>query len=530
MDKNGSTKLFWLVLCFSLLTNTGYLGAIDVNYRLATAHWLWTGAPPVDETDTHPFLLKGKDGLRHSWYGLGQSLLMLPADVAGTLLVDRFRNVGAVQQNRRTVFEGVVAILTFPLLAALAACALYALLLRLRFAPAEAFLSVLAAVFATRLLNIMQIHQEDIHHLLFLAGAMACLVKWLDDGRGLSIGLAALAFGFNLLTRLTTAVDVVVVSAGVATLLLLEQKAAWRAQVPGRLKQVVLIFAPVLLLFLLADRVFHFVRFGEWTSTYLDLQRRALSGNPEWPVDWPWTYPFWEGFAQAFYSPFWGVIYFDPLFVVSIVLIAVGWRHLSLRFKVVGLTMAVLWLAYAAFYARYYLPPGFWSWGNRYLSVPTILLCALAFPAWLQLRHRLPRFVHVVLACVVLWSIAVQTSSIMFHVGSELTQSRVERSSVDFVDRVHAAPQLPIIIRRFENIGTMIREGVLASTFRPHFVAIRVALLKSGDAYIFPAYVRWGLLAAWGIALSLLVAVMLRSAWRAWTSMAVPPVSAACQP
>jgi 5'(3')-deoxyribonucleotidase len=135
---------------------------------------------------------------------------------------------------------------------------LYVLLVRLRLTATEAFLSVLVAVFGTRLLNIMQIHQEDIHHLLFLAGATYWLLRWLDDKRGFFLGLAAACFGFNLLTRLTTGIDVIVITAAIAVLLMLEKKASWRDEIQSRVRQMFFVFVPVLLFFLLADRAFHF--------------------------------------------------------------------------------------------------------------------------------------------------------------------------------------------------------------------------------------------------------------------------------
>ncbi len=53
-------------------------------HRLQTTHWLWTSEPQVFPADYPEFGLHGRGGQLYSWYGIGQSLLMLPADVAGT--------------------------------------------------------------------------------------------------------------------------------------------------------------------------------------------------------------------------------------------------------------------------------------------------------------------------------------------------------------------------------------------------------------------------------------------------------------
>jgi hypothetical protein len=269
------------------------------------------------------------------------------------------------------------------------------------------------------------------------------------------------------------------------------------------------------LLFLLTDRVFHFYRFGEWGSTYLGLiANKMLNENPGWPTNWPWTYPFWKGFFEAFYSPFWGSIYFDPLFVVSGILFAVRWKYLPLRLKVIGAAFGVLWIIYAAFYARYYSPPGFWAWGNRYLSTPTILLSALAFPAWLHLRQRTSPTMVVIFTAILAWSTTIQLSSIIFHAGNELIQSGA--GAVPYVGEVRTIDNSPIIFRRFENIVTMVRDGVLESEFQPHFFAVRGTYLKSGEVYVFTPHLRWGVLTAWVVTFSGLLALIIKFSRQAY--------------
>src|SRR5215472_2622312 len=63
---------------------SGELGTIDTTHRLQTTHWLWTSAPQVFPNQYPEFGLHGRDGKIYSWYGIGQSLLMLPADIVAT--------------------------------------------------------------------------------------------------------------------------------------------------------------------------------------------------------------------------------------------------------------------------------------------------------------------------------------------------------------------------------------------------------------------------------------------------------------
>src|ERR1700745_3660827 len=65
---------------------SGYVDSADTARRLQTTHSFWTSAPPVLPGDYPDFGLRGRGGRIYAWYGIGQSLLMLPADVVGTAL------------------------------------------------------------------------------------------------------------------------------------------------------------------------------------------------------------------------------------------------------------------------------------------------------------------------------------------------------------------------------------------------------------------------------------------------------------
>ena len=66
------------------MIQSGELGTADATRRLQVTHSLWTAAPQVPRADYPEFGIPGRGGRLYAWYGIGQSLLMLPADVAGT--------------------------------------------------------------------------------------------------------------------------------------------------------------------------------------------------------------------------------------------------------------------------------------------------------------------------------------------------------------------------------------------------------------------------------------------------------------
>src|ERR1700716_201813 len=68
----------------AFVVQSGELGTADTMHRLQTTHWLWTSEPQVFPNEYPEFGLHGRGGRLYSWYGIGQSLLMLPADLLGT--------------------------------------------------------------------------------------------------------------------------------------------------------------------------------------------------------------------------------------------------------------------------------------------------------------------------------------------------------------------------------------------------------------------------------------------------------------
>ena len=81
--------LFLLALAAGLIAfvvQSGELGTADTQHRLQSTHAFWTAQPPVFPQEYPEFGIHGREGTLQSWYGIGQSLLMLPADVVGTFV------------------------------------------------------------------------------------------------------------------------------------------------------------------------------------------------------------------------------------------------------------------------------------------------------------------------------------------------------------------------------------------------------------------------------------------------------------
>src|ERR1700684_978845 len=142
--------LFLLCLATGLLTfvvQSGELGRADTTHRLQTTHWLWTSEPQVFPYEYPEFGLHGRGGRLYSWYGIGQSLLMLPADLAGTWIAHR--RIFSEYGDDPAVRSIVVSYSTSILVNVLTALVGFRLLRQLRFSVRESVLGVLALMFCT---------------------------------------------------------------------------------------------------------------------------------------------------------------------------------------------------------------------------------------------------------------------------------------------------------------------------------------------------------------------------------------------
>src|SRR5580700_11298574 len=242
--------LFLLCLTAGLLAfvvQSGELGTSDTAHRLQTTHWLWTSEPQVFPYEYPEFGLHGRAGRLYSWYGIGQSLLMLPADLLGTWIAHW--PVFSEYEDDPSVRSIVVSYLTNILVSVLTALIAFRFLRQLRFSMRESIAGVLALLFATTHLHYTQNMMENNYIMLLTLTGFSFQYEWLrtSNRRGLFVGCCAL--GLNLLTRLTTGLDLM--AAGVFVLLVLWYERAGSKGTWHRILGYIQVAAPVYAFFLL---------------------------------------------------------------------------------------------------------------------------------------------------------------------------------------------------------------------------------------------------------------------------------------
>src|ERR1700676_4335359 len=145
--------LFLLALTAGLAAfavQSGELGSADTMHRLQTTHSFWTSEPPVFPQEYPEFGIHGRGGRLYGWYGIGQSLLMLPSRVIGTYMgrLPVLRNYRDAQAHP-TVRNIVVTYSTNTLICVLGILVCFRFLRRLQFTPNQSVAGALALLFGT---------------------------------------------------------------------------------------------------------------------------------------------------------------------------------------------------------------------------------------------------------------------------------------------------------------------------------------------------------------------------------------------
>jgi len=415
--------LFLLALTAGLaafVVQSGELGSSDTMHRLQTAHSFWTSEPPVFPQEYPEFGVHGRDGKLYDWYGVGQPLLMLPADIVGTY-IEGLPVFAEYNGNDPSVRNIVVSYSTNILVSVLTVLVCFRFLRLLSFSTNQAVAGVLALLFCTTHLHYTQNMMENNYIMLLTLTGFAFQYDWLRTGsrRALLIGSAAL--GLNLLTRLTTGLDLL----AAASFLLL---VLWFEHVRGRVfwEQFV-VYAktalPVYTVFLLVDRLYQYYRFGSFFNTYVHfftVEHRRL--DPSLPSNYPFETPFHVGFLGPLFAPEKSIFLFDPLLVLTIVIAALAWKRFRPEIRAYLIAALLLLLAYVSFYAKYTIWSGDFAWGDRYVSTAAELVAFISVPLLLRHHIDLGKFIWTMGVALIAVSALVQLASLAFWLPLEIYQ------------------------------------------------------------------------------------------------------------
>jgi len=403
----------------AFVVQSGELGSADTMHRLQTATSFFTSEPPVFPQEYPEFGAHGRRGKIYDWYGIGQPLLMLPVDIIGTYIekLPVFEEYNGNDPSVRNIF---VSYSTNILMNVLTALVCFRFLRLLQFSQKQAVAGVLALLFSTTHLHYAQNMMENNYIQLLTLAGFAFQYEWLCSGNRRALLAGSACFGLNLLTRLTTGLDLI---AGVVFL----SAVVWSEPTPrewwARFVAYARITAPVYAVFFFIDRLYQFYRFGSFTNTYVHyftLEHRLQ--DPSLPAKYPFETPFHVGFFGALFAPEKSIFLFDPLLILTILIVATAWKRMLPEVRAYLIAAFFLLFAYICFYARYTVWSGDFAWGDRYVSTAAELAAFISVPLFLRYRRELGRVVWIAGVVLISLSTAVQVASLAFWLPLEIYQ------------------------------------------------------------------------------------------------------------
>jgi hypothetical protein len=439
--------LLLVTALFTFLIQSGELGTSDTTHRLQVTHSLWTGQPQVFPSEYPEFGLHGHGGQLFAWYGVGQSLLMLPADLFGSAASHLpFWRSYVRSETDPAIRSIVVSVSTNILVNVLTALAAFRLLGLFGFSTRESVAGTLCLLCATTHLHYAQNMTENNYILLLTITGFALQYQWLTTGSLRALFWGSAALGLNLLTRLTTVLDIL----GVGCFLLLaslfaRHEASVRADtfrgsaqgtpvMAGKLPDLRTVRTylctalPIYAFFLLIDRMYQCIRFDSWTNTYVAIfAREQRQMNPTLPANFPFNGAWVHGGINSgvigpFFAPEKSVFLFDPMFPLALLLTALLWKRVTPTIRAFLVATFVLLAVYIAFYASYIYWAGDFAWGDRYISSAVELASLLAIPLLLRYREALGRTIWRLGLIVTAASVVIQCTSLAFWLPLEIYQ------------------------------------------------------------------------------------------------------------
>jgi hypothetical protein len=417
---NDAVFLLALVAALgAFVVQSGELGSSDTTHRLQVAHSFWTSEPPVFPREYPEYGLHGRGGKLQSWYGMGQSLLMLPADVVGTYL-ERLPLFARYNGNDPAVRSIVVSYITNIPVKVLTALIAFRFLRQLGFNTKHAIAGVLALLFCTTHLHYTQNMMENNYIMLLTLIGFSFQYEWLRTGNQRALLIGSGALGLNLLTRLTTGLDLLAAGAFLLLILLFERHgtSAW-----ARLRTYAKIALPVYAIFGFIDRLYQYYRFGSFTNTYVTICAQEYHRlDPSLPPNYPWETPFRVGFLGPLITPEKSIFLFDPLLVLTILITILCWKRFSPQVKAYVVTALMLLLAYISFYAKYTVWSGDFAWGDRYVCTAAELAAFISVPLLLRYRAQLGKLIWILGISLIVISACIQIASLAFWLPLEIYQ------------------------------------------------------------------------------------------------------------
>jgi hypothetical protein len=122
------------------------------------------------------------------------------------------------------------------------------------------------------------------------------------------------------------------------------------------------------------------------------------------------------------FAPEKSIFLFDPLLILTVLIVVVGWKRFAPETKAFLVTGFFLLLIYVSFYARYTVWSGDSAWGDRYVASAAQFVAFISVPLLLRHREQLGGMLWRMGLGLIAVSAAVQLASVAFWLSLELYQ------------------------------------------------------------------------------------------------------------
>lgn len=505
MPKKSFNLTFYLCIITALavfLINTGSFNSLDTLNRLQVTRSLWTDAPQVlndkdgnYSSSTAGFSVVGRDGKHYVTWGIGQSLVMLPADIFAHNLIKVLNLEG---RNPAKLEIGIVSYLTFSLINILSIIASFQLLKKLEFNTKQSIYGALSLLFCTSFLHYSQTQQENsLDFLMTISGYLFHLL-WLGSNSVLYLYLGLLPLGFNLLIRLPLAIGNM--SLGLFTGIQIYLRSKVTINNLNFTKKITIQYlttaALIYMFFLGIDRLYHWIRFDTFSGSYTSIWAAQMKSlNPSLPKSFPFSTQFQEGFLGFLFSPERSLFLFNPLTIATLYLSIKNWKNISYNLRAFLISLVFLLFANIIVYSTWFLWGGAGSWGARYVTNASQLISFVAIPLAIKftLTNVIEKFIFKTLVIV---SFFIQISSVIFDSNLELAQNSAFVIGQRFIN-IFAN-----VTGNFDNWG--LRPTNIPVSESQKFITVAFFPWKNATG-ILPAHLTSALQIAWIIVLLVLI-------------------------
>lgn len=429
-----AVSIFLLLLLFT----PGRVMDIDVAIRSEVGHQIWTNGSvfvpkgnPLDESLVN---VPGQSG-GTSFYGIGQSLMLIPFDVVATIVHEVSDSDSF---DRVKLRDALISLLYVPLIGVLWWFCTAWLIAGMGAEFNEARWASLAGIGLTSTFYyVTQSAQEEAAVGTLLMASLALTFYWAQHGRPASswIFWAGLFFGFSVLLRLNAVLGIVPI-AGVLLDHLWNspsRRHRWRLAISWFGLGVV---GPVSL-----QLLFAYLRFGNPLSTGYDLAVAQQLG-----VMWTSFQP--TIFFGLVFGIGKGILILSPVLLLAFF----GWRRFYTDYPAFSVSVALVWIFSCALCAHILNnPDGSESWACRY---QVHLIPLLFVPAWFGAKKLWRNLVaRGVVVFLVTTSALIQLSSTLAPLTTEYIQSDLDLEPRESLMQGTTTGQL---FRRISNLSSIL--------------------------------------------------------------------------